>query len=352
MKRTISIIIVSAALLGCSDRPQGDIESSSGPNSAASPTATPDRELQGQIFEIAKAARGKVGVNATILETGETIGLDQNERFAMQSVVKVPIAMAVLKKVDQGKMELGQTIRVEKRELVPSNMRSPFREQNPNGGEATVKELIRLAIVESDGTAADVLQRLAGGANAVQEYLDSLGIVELEVRHSHKEFGAEWDMQYENWASPAAAVALLTALWDAANEKAVDTSAESADQGIDTAALSRENADLLMGFMSASNNPPNRLKAGLPLEAKLAHKTGTGGTRNGITAATNDIGIFKLPDGRHVAIAVLIGDSAGDLASREGTIASIARAIYEKWSNHTASNPKRPTTNNERHILN
>ena len=59
---------------------------------AASPTA----KLRGQIEEISRAAQGRVGVAVTVLETGESVTLHGDEHFPMQSVYKLPIAMAAL----------------------------------------------------------------------------------------------------------------------------------------------------------------------------------------------------------------------------------------------------------------
>lgn len=74
------------------------------------------------------------------------------------------------------------------------------------------------------------------------------------------------------------------------------------------------------------------MKGLLPKDATVAHKTGTSGTRDGLTAATNDIGIVTLPDGRHLAIAVFVSDSTADETTREETIAKIARAVWDNFS--------------------
>jgi beta-lactamase class A len=181
-----------------------------------------------------------------------------------------------------------------------------------------------------------VLQRLAGGAKAVQDYVLSLGITEMEIKHSHKEFGQKWELQYENWATPTAAVALLRSLW----------SQKKCTKGSDC------NETLLISFMGNSNNPPNRLKGMLRKGTPVAHKTGTGGTQNGITSATNDVGIITLPNGNHLAIAVFVGDSKADLATREAVIAKIARAVFDKWSQTPSTAPVKPANFNERHTLN
>ena len=47
------------------------------------------------------------------------------------------------------------------------------------------------------------------------------------------------------------------------------------------------------------------------------------------TAATNDIGVITLPNGKHVAIAVFVADSPADEITREATIAKIAKAVWD-----------------------
>ena len=73
-----------------------------------------------------------------------------------------------------------------------------------------------------------------------------------------------------------------------------------------------------------------RLRAGLPPGTPLAHKSGSSGTHGGLTAATNDIGIITLPDGRRLAIAVFVTDSRADDDTRETVIARIARVVYNE----------------------
>jgi beta-lactamase class A len=67
----------------------------------------------------------------------------------------------------------------------------------------------------------------------------------------------------------------------------------------------------------------------LPAGTVVAHKTGTGGTRNGITSATNDIGIITLPDGRHLAVAAFVSDSAANDDTRDSIIARLAKAAWD-----------------------
>jgi beta-lactamase class A len=315
MKRpALACLLISFIAASCSGSATTRRESA---NSAPQPSPsveTRDRELERQLEQIVAAARGRVGVHALLIETGETVSLNSTEHFPMQSVYKFPIAMAVLAMVDAGKLKLDEKVRVERSDFVRAGQRSPVRDENPNGVALTLRELLRYAVSESDGTASDVLLRLAGGGEAVNKYLSGLNVSGINVLNSEKEIGQDWQTQYRNWASPEGAVALLRALQEGRG-------------------LTPESRALLIKLMTETPTGLKRLKGLLPQGAVVAHKTGTGGANSSsINAATNDIGIITLPNGKHVAIAVFVSDSPADLATREGVIAKVARAVWDKWS--------------------
>src|SRR5947209_18094029 len=123
--------------------------------------------LRGELEKISVDAKGRVGAAVVLLESGESADLRGGEHFPMHSVYKLPIAMAVLRRVDRGELKLDQTVKVEKSDFVREGMYSPIRDKNPNGAQLTIAELLRYAVSESDGTASDVLLSLAGGAQGV-----------------------------------------------------------------------------------------------------------------------------------------------------------------------------------------
>ena len=270
-------------------------------------------DLRGRIEQIARAAQGRVGATATVLETGESVALQGDERFPMQSVYKLPIGMAVLNQVDRGALKLEQEIQVRRSDFVSSGQHSPIRDQHPHGVELSLSELLRFNVSESDGTACDVLLRVVGGAQAVNRYLRSLGIQGITVATTEKAMARNQMVQYRNWATPEAMVALLGAL----------------HEGRGLAAPSRTR---LLQWMTETPTSARRIKGLLPAGTVVAHKTGTSGTFGGLTRATNDVGLITLPDGRHLAIAVFVSDSPADDAAREGVIARIAQAAWEFWS--------------------
>lgn len=228
----------------------------------------------------------------------------------MQSVYKLPISMAVMKQIDAGTIKLDQNIPVAKEEYVGQAAHSPIRDKYPNGTTLTVIELFRFALSESDGTASDILMKLAGGSEAVQSYVSELGIKDWKIVDTEKAFVQDHSLQFRNWATPDAAVALLRTLHERRG-------------------LSEPSQTLLLKYMIESKPGAKRLKGLLPAGTIVAHKTGTSGTEKGITAATNDIGIITLPGGKHLAIAVFISNSRADEATREGVIAQIAKAVWD-----------------------
>lgn len=272
----------------------------------------PDVQLQQQIQELVAGANARIGVAAVLLETGDSVFIDPDGHFPSQSVYKLPIAMTVLKRVDAKQLHIDQEIVVDKSDFVRWGFHSPIRNLNPQGTVLPLGELVRASISESDGTASDVLLELAGGPTAVQSYLSDVGIKDFIVADSEKEISKDWETQYRNWATPRASIALL---------REVEFGKSLSDQ----------TRSMLLACLTDSNTGRRRLRAGLPSGTPFAHKTGTGGTKDGVTGATNDIGIITTPDGRHIAIAVYIADSTDDGWTREQLMSDITKLVWYRW---------------------
>ena len=284
------------------------------PAKSLTPLVLPESaELRHQIEQIVGMTKGKVGVAAVLLGPNPPttlVELNADDHFPMQSVYKVPISMAVLDQIQNGKMKLDQKVQITKADFIGRAAHSPIRDRHPNGVELTIDELMRFAIGESDGTASDVLMKLAGGPKAIESYLRNLGVADMMVRNTENEFSHDHSLQYQNWTTPKAATALLRALHE-------------------RRALGEFHTSLLLQYMRNSTPGAKRLKGELPKDAIVAHKTGTSGTDKGVTAATNDIGIITLPDGRSFAIAVFVSESPENLQVREGVISGAARAVWD-----------------------
>jgi beta-lactamase class A len=269
-------------------------------------------DLQNRFEAIAKAANGRVGAAVELLETRERIALHGQEHFPMQSVYKLPIAMDVLRRVDEGKLRLEQLIAVTTNDFVGRMQHSPVRDAHPLGAQLSVGNLVRQMVCESDGTACDVLLRLLGGPASVERFLRMAGLTNVVVATTEKEMGGNELAQYLNWAAPEGLTSLLRMLHEGKG-------------------LSVPSREMLLRLLTESSTGPRRIKGLLPAGPPVAHKTGSSGTVNDLARATNDAGIVTLPDGRHLAIAVFVSDSSADEVARDEVIARISRAAWDYW---------------------
>lgn len=270
--------------------------------------------LQGKFEQIADTIEGKLGVSALHIETGTSVSFNGNKKFPMQSVYKVPIAMVMLHEIDAGKFSLEDTIDIDRGEYIPTAGHSPLRVKYPNGIHLTIREILEFMVSDSDGTACDVILRLLGGTDHVQEHIYELGIKNIAISTTEMVQAANDTIQYQNWTTPEAMNKLLE-IFQSGNY------------------LSENSQALLSEYMSISNQwYDGRIKGLLPPGTALVHKTGTARTYNGLTRATNDAGIITLPDGSHLAISVFIMDSYDSQIKREKTIARTAKAAYDYWT--------------------
>lgn len=271
-----------------------------------------DSELLNKIKTISAESKGIVGVSILGLESRDTLNYNSQSRLVMHSVFKFPIAMCVLNLVDKGKYKLDEKIKVAKRDMHP-NTWSPMRDKYPDGAELPLSEIIGYMVSQSDNTACDFLLKKIGGPKVVEEYIHSLGVKGIAIKASEADMASAWEVQYTNWAKPADLVHLLDIFYHGK-------------------ALSKASNDFLMQAMLATTTGPHRLRGLLPKDAVVAHKTGTSPTNaEGLSPATNDIGIITLPNGKHLAIVVMVCNSKADEATRDEVIAKIAKAAWDTY---------------------
>lgn len=267
--------------------------------------------LHERIADIAADAHGTVSVACSLAGTLLDCGLNEHNHPPMQSVFKFPLALTVLHQVEQNKLHLDQQVRFEQSDRYPGSY-SPLQDQFPSAGvDVRLDRLVQLSVGMSDNIATDILLRLIGGPAAVQSYLDSLGFSAIHVRDTERAMHNNHSLQYRNNADPTTMVALLRRF-------------------ADNSPLNPEHTALLNGWITATPSTPNRIKGQLPPGTPVAHKSGSSDTENGMTAATNDVGLITLPNGKRLAIAIFVTDSRADTTTREIVIARIARAVYDQ----------------------
>ncbi|MCW3121605.1 MAG: Beta-lactamase [Flavipsychrobacter sp.] len=272
-----------------------------------------DAALVAKIQKVLDTASGVIGVGIEGLDFDAHVVLKDSHHYPMQSVYKFPLAMAVLDKVDNGKLSLQPKVHISQSELDTATW-SPMVKDHPHSDiDMSIQELLAYAISKSDNNACDVLFRLAGGTRYVNDYIHGLGVKDMAIAATEAEMKKGWEVQYTNWCTPSAMLQLLKIFYD---DKILSTGSH----------------DLLEQYMIRSENSPNRIKGKLPGNALVAHKTGTSNTLGALTAATNDVGIITLPGMKSLAIVVYVSDFKGGVARGEDMIATIAKMVWDHYS--------------------
>ena len=296
--------------------------------------------LEQQIDYVAHATDGVVGVDAVHIETGRTISLRGSEAFPMASGFKLPVAVRILSLVDDGKLTLDQMVSLAPPDLHPGSGRLTELFFHP-GVSLSIENLLELAIVISDNTAADILLREAGGPAAVTAKMRALGLPGIRVDRSTAQLISDWqgakNLPPENqWSRE-----MWDKLYDAVPERdhmrarraemtdPRDTSTPDDMTGLllgiwKRDILTPESARILLGMMDRCQTGKSRIKGLLPQGTDVAHKTGSLG------GVANDIGFITLPGAAgHVAISVFTKASNKPEEASEKAIAEIARTIYD-----------------------
>ena len=306
-------LVAAFAFSACQGRGETPAQ---GPGAAA-PAASPapaaaapakgeagDAALSARLREICGRAGGDCAVAVTHVETGQSAAVDGEKALPLYSVFKLPLAVAVLKSVEEGRLGLDQKVKVAPEEAAPGVKSNSDLWTRPS--ERTVRELLEFSIVRSDNTSSDKMLELVGGPGAVTERMRALGLRGIEVRASVREFLSQ--PGHPNTASASELARLLALLRKGE-------------------VLQPPQLDVLLGFMGRTLTGDQRLRAGVPAGTPVADKTGTG------PSTTNDVGLVTLPEGRgHLAVAVLVNGSKLLADEQEKLIADLCRAAYEAYA--------------------
>lgn len=290
---------------------------------------------------------GRLGIGVLDIETGATNYCRGTEHFPMQSVFKLPVAIAVLDHVDNGLYTLEQSITLQKEDL--SVLYSPLAESFRGPEQSyTVKELLTRMIQDSDNTACDVLMHHIGGPKVVTETLKRHGIEDISVDRYERELQPEiFGLQPMKLGH-----AIDKARWERKKRSATGARAHKAFSAHisgdkrDTSTpqamldllhklylgklLTPSSTKFLLDTMAGTKTGTKRLRAALPAGSTLAHKTGTGPDLDGINSATNDVGIVTLPNGHRFAIVVFLTGSSLSEEDRESAICNVCRYVVNQ----------------------
>ena len=309
--KAVSVGLALLALFATPVAAQQKVAQQAGARSALYSQDAFDPALEQQLRAIVAQGRGRIGVHAVELDSGRHAAINADQAFPMASTVKIAIAAAYLKGVDEGRLRLDSEYPLR---MSTGRTGGDGRVITRAGMSLTAQSLIELMITKSDNQATDALLAAVGGPGVVNAWLTSAGIhgqrvdrdIATLLRDDLERNDPVLGRDRRDTSTPAAMVQLLTALYRGD-------------------VLSPASRGVLLGAMSRCRTGKTRIPALLPAGTLVAHKTGT------LWSQTSDVGIIRLPDGRSVALAVFVtGPESHAVHGRQ--IATIARTVYDAFT--------------------
>jgi beta-lactamase class A len=299
-------------------------------------------QLQAEIHELWRTFPGRTGVAVISVDDGWSVEKRGDEYFPQQSVSKLWVAMTVLDQVDSGRLSLDRLVRITRDDLAVFHQ--PIRDRVLANGEIQepVLSLLEQAITKSDNTANDSLLRTVGGPEAVREFISKKGLGKIRFGPGERALqsgiaGLSWKQEYaignrffEERAKlsygerKAALDRYLADPVDGASPLALATALARLSR---SELLSPASTRLLLAMLERTTSGPNRLKAGVPLDWRFGHKTGTGQQLDPVSTGYNDIGIMIAPDGKRYTVVVMMGDTTASIPARMQMMQGVSRAV-------------------------
>lgn len=243
--------------------------------------------LRDELNEIAKN-NPDISIYFEYLLTGANITVNKDAEFWPASLLKVPVAMAAVKKIENGIWKW-------KNELVimPSDKNERFGElyKQPIGTRLAIEELIKLVLTESDNTANFILVRNLEPSE-FQDIYNHLGLIDF-MSNNGKISAKKYSI-------------IFRALYNASY-------------------LSEENSQKLLSLMTETKFK-EYIGSGLPKDIKFSHKIGISDDKEVFL----DSGIVYLPK-RPYMLTVMINTKDINLAQKQ------MKEVSEKVYNYIAS---------------
>ena len=230
---------------------------------------------------IEKRIGGRLGI-ALVDSEGNLISSHRgNERFAMCSTFKAPLASALFEAHDRGDVDMDKEFQLKPEDAVPY---MPFVEQRLKDDKAvSLRDLAKAAVETSDNAAANLVLKAVGGPDGFTQFMRRQGDQKTRLDRWEPELNENAVGDPRDTTTPVAMAWLMQKLL------------------IDGAATDVSKLTL-QSWMKGSKTGANRIRAGLPKGWLVGDKTGTapGGT------AYNDIAIIWPSPAEYSAPSVIL----------------------------------------------
>ena len=137
-----------------------------------------NKKLQQQVQDMTAGFKGDVGIYVKDLHTGKTVSINADSIFPTASMVKVPILIGIIDKLNKGELKYHQELTY-KDSLFYAG--SDLLASLKHNEKVELSKVIMLMLTTSDNTASLWLQSLAGTGTRTNQILDSIGYTATRV---------------------------------------------------------------------------------------------------------------------------------------------------------------------------
>lgn len=225
-----------------------------------------------KLVELEQKSGGRLGVCVLDTVNNRRLTHRADERFAMCSTFKLPLAAAILRLADQDKLKLDTFVPYTKADIV---MHAPVTEPNLAKGGMKIRDLAEAAQKQSDNVAANLLLKQLGGPAGFTQFFRDIGDQTTRIDRFEPDMNDVKPGDERDTTTPVAM-------------------AETIRKLLVLDLLKPDSRDLLWQWMADTTTGTKRLRAGLPASWRAGDKTGTYLGNEG--AKVNDVAIATPPD--------------------------------------------------------
>jgi len=262
-------------------------------------------QVQENLENLEKTFDGKIGVYAIDTNNNQIIAYRADERFPVQSTMKLISVAALFKQSDSDKNLLQEKIFYTKKDLM---FWHPVTGKYVNTG-MTLEALSEAAISYSDNPAVNLIIKKLGGPEAITNFAYSIGNASFNVEHYDGELNSN-----PNDAQ------------DTSTPKDMAISVQKLTLGN---ILTQDQRSQLVTWMRNDTVAYKRMRAGVPNGWTVADKTGSGDY-----GIANDIGILWSPQCKPIVLAIYTVQNKQDAKTREDIVASTTSIVLNEFAKH------------------
>jgi beta-lactamase class A len=267
---------------------------------ATASAQTAELQIAATIERIEQTLDARVGL--LVRDTGSNWSINHraDERFLMNSTFKAMLCGAVLDRVDEGTLDLGERLDISAEDILSY---APVTETRV-GETMSLGELCFATLDMSDNTAANLLIDRLGGPESVTAFLREIGDPVSRLDRREPEMNTFSPSDPRDTTTPAAMVSTLEAM-------------------LAGDALSPESRAQLVDWMSHGGVTGALIRASAPEGWLVADRSGSGNYNRNVVAMVT-------PPGRApYFIAVFLSDADADFATRNAAVIALSEAVME-----------------------